>query len=476
MNYKKIFKRETKVIAYVVICMTILVIGTSYALFFQVDNNTNNQVVEAGSLEVTYSAGNTITVDETDKSNCLMPQSDANGSGSGGCSYTLSVSNKGTLPMEYNLLIYDNASGVPTGASLVDHSLIRHSLKKRYTVAGTSETVTSASSIDSLDSYNGNKKILDTSVIDPGETITFSLKIWIDSRASADIIGQYVNLKLDVEGSVPKIKLCKRATTLHTETCNGFSHMPYGCSSSSETFTFGNLGTRGTLTVGDAFDCDVNGDGEYNAETERFYYVSDYYDTGTDSFDSNYATLIYYNTVKDGEPNKIYHTIAYDANGYTNDFGPETAKTFLPTTSQWINVNLKSTNRYLPYYLNSSTGKDFSYEGYAARLLTYQEVYDGCYNGTELYNDDSLIDKCEFLLEKTSYVNGYEPGIYASAQGFWLESPCDTSDYYVYTVEADGSVDSSTRNYTASVGTWNGVSYGYGVKPVIDVAKENIAY
>ena len=173
MNYKKIFKRETKVIAYVVICMTILVIGTSYALFLQVDNNTNNQVVEAGSLSVTYSGGNTITVDDTDESNCLMPQSDANGSGSGGCSYKLSITNTGTLPMEYNLLIYDNTSGVPTGATLVDHSLIRHSLKKTYTVAGTSKTVTSAASIESLDSYNANKKILEREVINDLKNVEF---------------------------------------------------------------------------------------------------------------------------------------------------------------------------------------------------------------------------------------------------------------------------------------------------------------
>ena len=60
MNYKKVFKRETKVIAYIVICLTLVVIGTSYALFLKVDSNSNNQVVNAGSLEITYSQGSTI--------------------------------------------------------------------------------------------------------------------------------------------------------------------------------------------------------------------------------------------------------------------------------------------------------------------------------------------------------------------------------------------------------------------------------
>lgn len=202
MNYKNIFKRETKVIAYVVICLTLVVIGTSYALFLQVNNNTNNQVVEAGSLTVTYSNGNTVTVDSTADNNCLLPQSDEDAA-SNGCNFKLSITNTGTLPMQYDLLIYDNTTDAPSGATFVDHSLIRHSLNKQYTVAGTTTTVTSAAALSTLSEYNStSKRILETATIDAGETITFSLNIWIDEEASTDIIDQYVYLKLDVVGTV----------------------------------------------------------------------------------------------------------------------------------------------------------------------------------------------------------------------------------------------------------------------------------
>ena len=181
MNYKNIFKRETKVIAYVVICLTLVVIGTSYALFLQVNNNSNNQVVTAGSLTITYSGGNTVTVDDTSDSNCLLPQSDSEGIGTSGCVFNLSVTNTGTLPMQYNLLIYNNESDAPSGATFVDHTYIRHSLKKQFTVANKSETVTSAAALGELSTYNStNKKILETAVIEAGETITFALNIWID--------------------------------------------------------------------------------------------------------------------------------------------------------------------------------------------------------------------------------------------------------------------------------------------------------
>ena len=88
--------------------------------------------------------------------------------------------------------------------------------------------------------------------------------------------------------------LCKRATTLHTEKCSQTSTLSY-CSGDgytlNDTITYGNLGTKGVITSGDAFDCDVNGDGVYDAETERFYYVSNM--TNGVTKDSNTAVLIY---------------------------------------------------------------------------------------------------------------------------------------------------------------------------------------
>lgn len=204
MNYKKVFKRETKVIAYVVIALTLVVIGTSYALFLQVNNNQDNQVVTAGSLVIEYAKGNTVTVDENAENNCLKPQSDETGSSTGGCNFTLSITNKGTLPMQYDLLIYNNTTDVdiPSDAQFVDHSLVRHSLNKQYSQEGSnSETITSAKALSEL-ALKENKRVLESSMIDVGETITFSLNIWISEDATVDIIGQYVYLKLDVVGSV----------------------------------------------------------------------------------------------------------------------------------------------------------------------------------------------------------------------------------------------------------------------------------
>lgn len=199
MNYKNVFKRETKIIAFVVIALTLVVIGSSYALFLQVNNNRDNQVVTAGSLVIEYSKGNTITVDENDEDNCLIPQADSTGSKNGGCKFSLSVTNTGTLPMQYDLLIYNNTEEAPSDAKFVDHELIRHALQTEVT--GKDAIVTTPQALSQL-SLKDAKRVLQSSVINPGESITFYLNVWIDEEATVDIIGEYVYLKLDVVGSV----------------------------------------------------------------------------------------------------------------------------------------------------------------------------------------------------------------------------------------------------------------------------------
>ena len=356
MNYKKVFKRETKVIVYVVIALALVVIGTSYALFLQVDNNSNNQIVKAGNLTITYSQGNVINAGSS-KGNCLTPQSDSAAT-SGACKYTLSIANTGSLPMQYNLLIYDDTSVSP----LVGHNYIKHTLTKQIskTDSTTNQTISTNKFLSSLSTSN-SKRILETNTINAGETITFSLNIWISDTATVDIINKYVSLKLDVVGSVSEtengnyaLPVCKRATTLHTQTCtNDCQTACKGTEGNGTIVRYGNLGTSGVLTSGDAFDCDVNGDGAYDATTERFYLLR--------QVSNGNLRLIYYNNTVDGIPSSASGT--YD-------------QTNLPNEEQWKNVS-------------------------AIGLANLEDVKIAC-DTTDPTSANSL-DKCIYLLENTYY-------------------------------------------------------------------------
>ena len=295
---------------------------------------------------------------------------------------------------------------------------------------------------------------------------------------------------------------CKRATTLHTEECvwtvedileiNGcdteedfedeYGYSPYeelkkmSCSrvgyttdgaKGTTTITYGNLGTKGTLISGDAFDCDVNNDGTYDPETERFYYVSDYYNTSTKQFENNKATLIYYNNTTAGIPdNTSASLIAYDKSK-ENWHGPVNAITNLPTREQWTNPNLITGTRAIiaetgsPATTGGTLPTQFDYSNYAARLLTTQELESSC--GITVGSSTSGdLDKCNYLLENTEY-SSYSLG----TVGYWLETPNANETKGIWIVN---TLYSHVPDYYASI------SISVGTRSTITLLKSNISY
>ena len=250
-----------------------------------------------------------------------------------------------------------------------------------------------------------------------------------------------------------KHEICKRATTLHTETCNSdtleTSRYCRGDGySAGSTITYGKLGTEGNEpTAGDAFDCDVNGDGTYDASTERFYYVSNYYDTRTKEFNSNYAVFIYYKVTSS-------YTSWYSSADTSN--GPTTARSYMPSTYSWSNVSLMSTTRDILYEGGSIVKSDFSYEGYAARLLTYQELKRGCSNASR---STGSMSSCNYFFEGTQYAKNNT----SLAPRLWLESVSTSSSPLIVSI-LYRSLDS------------NSASGSNGIRPAIEVRKIDVSY
>ena len=332
--------------------------------------------------------------------------------------------------------------------------------KNYFGTSYTYETKTpSESALLSTTGTNPNRK-LDLGMIKPGRTNTYSLQVWIDSKAENDIMYKifYTELRVSATQSGP-VPVCKRAATLHTEVCTRSYCVDEGYTSGGE-ITYGNKTTTdGVLSTGDAFDCDVNGDGIYDAETERFYYVTD--------LDSKVAVLTYYNNVSEGKPLNTASSAYSEA--YQNNQGPSIAIKQLPTTSQWSNVSL--TNQVIAI-VNEKGGNttdagilnaSFSYSGYAARLLTLAEVKKACYTDADDNPTSISFGKnCEFFAENTSSVLST-----TSMNGFWLETPMSSSSYIAW-----GST--SSFSFYASNDVSNGGTMG--TRPAIEVAKSSIEY
>ena len=300
------------------------------------------------------------------------------------------------------------------------------------------------------DQTSGNAKELQ---LKNKENITGTIKYCNGKFSDDTLVFNGVEIKEE-----NKKVVCKKATTLHKEKCEQTNNT-YFCSAAGLTGQIMIYGTisSGNLKSGDAFDCDVNGDGKYNSDTERFYYVTDMNDST--------AVLIYYNNVSKGKPsnNKL---AAYDASG-ENFHGPRTAIEQLPTTSQWSNVSLKNNVRAILNENggNTTTGEtlpsNFSYEDKAARLLTVQEINQACdiTSGTQIVGE---LDKCNYLMENTKYSNDS-----IRNNGYWLENPCSGNSYY----------DWYARGYHRDVNNHTVSDTGVlGVRPAIEVLKSNIEY
>ena len=231
--------------------------------------------------------------------------------------YTFDVINEGDLPAELETTLTQMESC--TSENGTDVSMFCNKIGLELVYADTKNKVQKSDRL-----LNGETKTLNLVITyDKDKLLTTlpSSPITLSNITSTINYTMLTKEKSNTSITPEKKVICKRATILHTEECaqtdtskfcSGAGYTTSGIKRTS-TITYGNLGTAGVLTTGDAFDCDVNGDGVYDSTKERFYYVSDYYNTSTKSFDSNYATLIYYNNVSSGQPaNKVY---AYDSSG-----------------------------------------------------------------------------------------------------------------------------------------------------------------
>ncbi len=134
--------------------------------------------------------------------------------------------------------------------------------------------------------------------------------------------------------------VCKRVieeNNLHTETCVSSGGCVTAGITAGNPITYGTVG-NGVPVAGDAYDCDVDNDGTFNAKesdnktfTERFYFVRSKTNSGSED-----SAVMYYST-------------SFDANGRNNrsqgendigSYGYDDALAHLPSATLWDNPDL----------------------------------------------------------------------------------------------------------------------------------------
>ena len=173
LSFQNIFKRETKLASYIIVCMTIVVISLSYAMFFKVEGNSNNQEVVAGEFKFTYSNGTIIT--NANNATCFLPYtSDEASLVVTECSYQLNVQNTSVLKANYTLSL------VAQDGNALEASKLKVILKKQD---GTTMNVVSGYPKTVSDLTNG---VLVTESLDPNETVVYSVQLYFDDATFVD--------------------------------------------------------------------------------------------------------------------------------------------------------------------------------------------------------------------------------------------------------------------------------------------------
>ena len=181
-KYKR-FKKSKMLVIMLLCVFTVLGFSTSYALFtFNVTKDTNFRV-SVGNLDLTIS--DTETEDKIILKD-MIPTKDAVALSKDG--YNFNVENTGTIANYYSLYL-DNIT-LEEGEKL-DTNLI----KLNITNNNTNTSVTK-----SYQQYLDDNKSLDTGILNAGDSINYTLRMWLDYNARNDSQKKYFAVQIRMEG------------------------------------------------------------------------------------------------------------------------------------------------------------------------------------------------------------------------------------------------------------------------------------
>ena len=519
-SFSSIFKKETKLASYIIICLTLVVIGISYALFFKVGSNSKNQEVVAGTFTFTYEQGTEIT--NTSNTSCFLPMNaDEAGLVSSDCDYTFSVKNTGSLKASYTLRLVNQDTNTME-ASKLKVILKRENSGNLETVEGFPKTISELS-----DGY------LLEAEIDPNQIVVYHIQIYVDEASyvsgdegktvaykieghgvvddeqplSTETIADKIIEDVDTTGACPTVNADGTVQVTSTESTNG-----YLCSAPDDYGTSyyyrGNVENNWVKFGGYYWRIlRINGDGSI-----RMIYAGDasvidalpnksdvlkngYNDSSTDY--TQIGTSVYNSSYNDNAyVGYMYGTAS--SSTYEDTHANINSSTIKGKVDTWYETNLLGTD-YEQYIADTlfcndrSFGSSNSGTGIGASV-TYYRWYNGPWSSTSYRqyprltcsqqndrftaNDEitgngdltypiGLVTTDEVVLAGGYSSSNYGYYLY-TGNFYWTMSPYDFhgSDTYVRFVYSNGSA-----NYRNSdVHTW------YGVRPTINVVASAFKY
>ena len=175
----KMGKRQLTLTLVSILAVTLISIGSTFAMFTVSSKSAEYNVVKSGTLTIDFSSNSsTVGLDGA------LPMSDSDGLAQTGNTFT--IKNTGSLPVNYTVSLQDDADMIIQD-NCSDKQLDKGFIK--YNIDGTNIKLLS----DSIDS------IIISGSLKAGESKSFTLKLWIKEDATNEALGKHYHGKIVVD-------------------------------------------------------------------------------------------------------------------------------------------------------------------------------------------------------------------------------------------------------------------------------------
>lgn len=185
---RNIITRQLTLTVTTVFLLVLVIMGSSYALFMDVDTSSQENVYTSGDLVVVFN-DKTSEYANTINNTSLIPMSNELALKQTNNIYSFTITNTGTLPMKYDVLLND----IPefSNSNLLDHKYIKYQL--------CINNMNNCTIIRNLSTVEDN--IIYQSNLSAGGQTIYYLRVWItDENIPNDAQEKEVHLEVNVNG------------------------------------------------------------------------------------------------------------------------------------------------------------------------------------------------------------------------------------------------------------------------------------
>ena len=179
----KMAKRQLLVTLFSILGVTIISLGSAYAVFTSVSKSEDYNVIKVGTLNIDFGADSSNTIDLRGK----YPMSDEEGLKL--TPYVFTITNTGSLSADYEVFIQDDQDMID------EDNCSGNQLNKDYI----KYRLDTASPVNLSSIADSNYKIASGS-LEAGGSVTYTLYVWIREGVGNDVLNKHYHGKIVVNG------------------------------------------------------------------------------------------------------------------------------------------------------------------------------------------------------------------------------------------------------------------------------------